>query len=503
VEGEIPVLVVAVQFSDRQATVTLDGIDAMVSGEQAGSVNHFCEEVSYGLLRLTASRPQQAWHTSAHTMAHYGEDAYPGVDNANGYISELAREALRLADPDVDYASLDANGNGRLDVGEVHIVVVHAGPDQANTHHADDIWSHRWWIWGSPYGLPDTYLDGVLVSEPNLQGNEASPGYVLVSEEDPVGVIAHELFHSLGAPDLYDPNDQGVYIVGGWCLMGRGVWNGSPAGTMPAHPCSYIKMDINADPADGLNGWITPEPLVVAGTYSLDQLASSSTGSMYLASIPGDNEYFVLENRLRTGYDGSLPGQGVLIFHIDEDMPNFNQDWDPLFPRVSLEDPGGDSRKRTAAFSVESGYTEFTPETDPGSESNDGEESSVSVTDIGSVGEQTTFVFGTPGYVPPTTTLVSCYPNPFDEECTFLLAVGEDAAGPGGSAAVTLDVYDILGRKLARAWEGSLAGGNHTLTWDGRDLRGRKAPAGLYVAVARVRNVIARRRLLRVPRPQR
>jgi immune inhibitor A len=500
VQGEIPILAIAVEFQDVPAGVDLDNVRDMLNGPQDGSVWHFYDEVSYGTASVSAALPQTSWYLSSRTMAYYGADLYPGVDNANGYISELAREALILADPDVDFAALDLDANGRLDAGEIHIVIVHAGADQAGSHSAADIWSHRWWIWGSPYGLPDTYLDGVLVSEPNIQGNETSPGYVLVSETDVLGVIAHELLHSLGAPDLYDPDgDTHPWPVGYWCLMGMGVWNGSPAGTSPSHPCGYLKMDVNADPFDGLQGWLTPSDLTASGHYTVSSLEDNVAGSVYVARIPDDNEYFVLENRLKTGYDGALPGQGMLIFHVDEEMPDFNQDWDPPFPRVWLEDPGSDSRKRTAAFSVENGYTEFTPDTDPGSASNDGVASGIAVTSIGTSGDEMTFTYGSPEAVPATTRIASCHPNPFTADCFFTVQVGPDAAGVGESVRAVLDVYDVAGRRIARAWEGSLSRGSHTLTWEGSGLTGRRAPPGMYVAVVKVGGSLASRRVLLLP----
>lgn len=482
------------------ARVTLDGLGDVLNGAHHGSVRHFYDEVSYGTASVTAALPQRSWYESSHTMAYYGADSYPGVDNANGYISELAREALILADPEVDYASLDVNGNGRLDVGEVHIAIVHAGDDQASSHRAADIWSHRWWIWGSPYGLPDTYLDGVLVSEPNVQGHETSPGYIMISERDELGVIVHELFHSLGAPDLYDPDgDTHPWPVGYWCLMGMGVWNGSPAGASPSHPCGYLKMDANADPSDGFRGWLAPQELTTSGQYVVSNLEGNASGSVYLARIPEDNEYFVLENRLKSGYDEALPSQGVLIFHVDEDMPTFYEDWDPLFPRVWLEDPGGDSRKRTAAYSMENGFTEFSPETDPSSASNDGEDSGISITSVSSSGAEMTFVYGSPEALPSTTRIASCYPNPFSAGCAFTLHVGQDAAGGAESVGTVLDVYNVTGQRTARVWEGILSRGTHTVTWEGTDLTGRRAPPGMYVAVAKVGRRLAARRVLLIP----
>ncbi len=500
VQGEIPVVAIAVEFTDVAASVDLDDVDNMLDGLQDGSVRHFYEEISYGTATVTAALPQPNWYASSHPMSFYGADAYPGVDNANGYISELAREALILADPDVDFASFDLDGNGRLDAGEIHLVIVHAGADQASSHNAADIWSHRWWIWGSAYGFPDTYLDGVLVSEPGTQGNETSPGYVMISETDALGVIAHELLHSLGAPDLYDPDgDTHPWPVGYWCLMGMGVWNGSPAGTSPSHPCGYLKTDVNADPSDGVVGWLTPQELTEPGRYTVSSLENNASGSVYVARIPDDNEYFVLENRLKTGYDVALPGQGLLIFHVDEDMPDFNENWDPPVPRVWLEDPGGDSRKRTAAFSVENGYTEFTPDTDPGSSSNDGTTSGISVTSIGSSGAEMTFTYDSPEAAPVTSRITLCYPNPFSAGCSFVVHVGRDAVGVGGSVGTVVDVYDVVGRRITRVWEGVISSGSHTVTWEGNDLTGRRAPPGSYVAVAKVGGTSDSRRVLLLP----
>ncbi len=502
VVGEVPLLVIAVHFSDREAEVALEDVGERIAGTEQGSLNHYYTDVSYGQLRLLVAMPQEAWYMSARTMSYYGEDTYPGVDNANGYISELAREALTLADGDVDFGSFDANSNGRLDAGEIHIVIVHAGPDQANnTAHPEYIWSHRWWIWGAPYGLPDTYLDGVLVSEPNLQGDEASPGYLIISEVDPLGVIAHELLHSFGAPDLYDPNEWPPDSpVGEWCLMGLGVWNGSPPGALPCHPCGYLKTDVNADPRDGLGGWLSSTELVFPGKYALRHLGSDVGERLYVARIPGEAEYFVLENRLRNGYDGALPGQGMLIFHIDEDMPDYNENPDPLFPRVSLEDPGGTPGRRTAAFSLQSGYTAFTPETDPSSASNDGEESGIYVDAIGSYGQEMSFTFSSEAGAPLTTGLVSCYPNPLDDHCSFVLVIGEADTRSNGPIDVRLDIHDIAGRRVCRVWEGTLAPGTHTIGWDRQRSADMTAPAGLYVAVATVRGVTTRRRVLVVPR---
>jgi hypothetical protein len=48
-------------------------------------------------------------------------------------------------------------------------------------------------------------------------------------------------------------------------------------------------------------------------------------------------------------------------------------------------------------------------------------------------------------------------------------------------ADVTLGVYDVQGRHVARIASGSFDAGWFDVTWDGRDRRGRPVPSGLYV----------------------
>lgn len=52
---------------------------------------------------------------------------------------------------------------------------------------------------------------------------------------------------------------------------------------------------------------------------------------------------------------------------------------------------------------------------------------------------------------------------------------------PHGSN-VSLAVYDILGREVARLMEGHKEPGYHSIQWNGRDRRGLEIPSGIYIA---------------------
>jgi hypothetical protein len=65
------------------------------------------------------------------------------------------------------------------------------------------------------------------------------------------------------------------------------------------------------------------------------------------------------------------------------------------------------------------------------------------------------------------------FPNPTTAELT--IPVDRHAAGPA-----RLIVLDVEGRRVAQLFDGVLGAGPSRFVWDGRDARGRPAPAGLY-----------------------
>ena len=52
----------------------------------------------------------------------------------------MANDAATAAEPDVDFAPYDNDGNGFVDA----FIVVHAGRGAEETGAAADIWSHKW-----------------------------------------------------------------------------------------------------------------------------------------------------------------------------------------------------------------------------------------------------------------------------------------------------------------------------------------------------------------------
>ncbi len=74
--------------------------------------------------------------------------------------------------------------------------------------------------------------------------------------------------------------------------------------------------------------------------------------------------------------------------------------------------------------------------------------------------------------------LLPAAPNPFNPRTVLAFKL------PAGGQA-RLDIYDLAGRRVRALVRGALPAGPHAAAWDGRDDRGRAAPAGVYVVELR------------------
>jgi hypothetical protein len=71
---------------------------------------------------------------------------------------------------------------------------------------------------------------------------------------------------------------------------------------------------------------------------------------------------------------------------------------------------------------------------------------------------------------------VRLYPNPVTTQAIFQFNVST-------AEQVSLELYDIQGRKVNQLLNQAMAAGYHTLTWNGTNTQGQKLAAGTYIAV--------------------
>ncbi|MFH1567325.1 MAG: putative Ig domain-containing protein [Gemmatimonadota bacterium] len=81
--------------------------------------------------------------------------------------------------------------------------------------------------------------------------------------------------------------------------------------------------------------------------------------------------------------------------------------------------------------------------------------------------------------LPATNALEPAYPNPFNPETVLSFTLGAEAA-------VSLRVYDLLGREVATLLSEPRSRGRHAVVWNARDDAGRSLAAGIYLAELRV-----------------
>lgn len=68
-----------------------------------------------------------------------------------------------------------------------------------------------------------------------------------------------------------------------------------------------------------LMGWLEPIELTAATTVSSVPALNDQPQAYLIRNDGYDNEYYIVENRQQQGWDSSLPGSGLVVFHVDFD----------------------------------------------------------------------------------------------------------------------------------------------------------------------------------------
>jgi hypothetical protein len=96
------------------------------------------------------------------------------------------------------------------------------------------------------------------------------------------------------------------------------------------------------------------------------------------------------------------------------------------------------------------------------------------------------------GGTPPRLTEpgLQVHPNPFNPSVTITVQLPR-------RGRVDVSVYDVAGRRVVALADAVRRAGTHSLTWDGRDARGRAVPSGVYlVRMQTDRSVVVRKAVL-------
>ena len=210
------------------------------SGE---SMKGFYEQLSSG--KYSVTNTVSDWVQVPYNESYYGDNAIENEGGAWAFIQDSGnawyQNAVKtmttdqinsyLAQFDVwDRYDFDHDGNYNESDGYIdHFQAVHAGQGEdagGGAQGADAIWSHRWYVNQTDYGLTGPTVDG----QDNTAGgarignsNYWLGDYTTEAENGGLGVFCHEFGHDLGLPDFYDTagGENGTAF---WTLMSSGSW---------------------------------------------------------------------------------------------------------------------------------------------------------------------------------------------------------------------------------------------------------------------------------------
>ncbi|MCR5131816.1 MAG: M6 family metalloprotease domain-containing protein [Prevotella sp.] len=291
-----------VTFQDRNNKSLFERIannENFSYGNFVGSIHDYFYDQSEGQFDLTFDVAGP--YNVSHTQSYYGGNDSDGNDK---HPAEMVIEACQLADADVNFADYDWNGDGYVD----QVYVIYAGKGEADGGGSNTIWPHEWDLESAAYygdGLGAQKFDDMWVNT-YACGSELNGSSQICG----IGTMCHEFSHCLGFPDFYDTGDEGSRGMDVWDLMDVGSYNGN--GYRPAGYTSYERW---------MAGWKTPielneDTLEVTGMKSLQE-----GGESYIIYNDGNkDEYYLLENRQKVEWDKGLPGEGLLILHVDYDQ---------------------------------------------------------------------------------------------------------------------------------------------------------------------------------------
>ncbi|MEO6463285.1 MAG: M6 family metalloprotease domain-containing protein [Candidatus Eisenbacteria bacterium] len=340
----VPVLLV--DFPDRRATYPASAFRPLLfdttGAVPTGSLADYYHEVSGGQLLIRGQ--VFGWRTLPDTANFYANDSY-GLARTTFPQNDagLLYAAVRAYDADIDFSRYDRNGDGFVDA----LLVPHAGVG------AESAAGDRTQFWSVTSGLLGNwgFTNSFITTDPR----PGFPGqfmkidqFSILAETSPIhagalseiGVWCHEFGHNLSWPDLYDASVLGGGAnlgAGNWCLMSTGAFGGNnQSPERPTHPCAWAKLDA---------GWVTQENLDSDGDRTFLPIETSRRAYRLWYQGEDSDEFFLLENRQRLGFDAGLPGEGLIITRIRRDViaqrraaNNINSG---LVPGMRLEEADG------------------------------------------------------------------------------------------------------------------------------------------------------------------
>ncbi len=304
-------VVIMIRFSDEadyEPPYSYEQYDHFFNATDDISLKNYYLEVSYGQLEITSlffeDNGELIFYTDSYERSYYQPHH---ADNPDGYKNQNERAAREhalikrvveyideqgLIDPSID---LDRNDDGMIDS---LTFLISGSADGWN----ELLWPHRWELY-TLTGKNAPKINDIRAYDYifSLLDHYDSP-----SRPMHIGVIAHEMFHLLSAPDLYHYyDDRWIQTVGPWDLMEQ-------TNRTPSHMLGYMR--------EVYGNWIEGvDEISESGTYTLEPIMNGPD-HLYRIDTGYSNEYVYLEYRVNSGsYESTLPSSGLIAYRVDFD----------------------------------------------------------------------------------------------------------------------------------------------------------------------------------------
>ena len=294
-KGTVKILALLIAFNDYPPTTPAATFASQLFGDGQGgppfdSLRNYYRRSSYNQLEIQGN--VLGWYTTPYARS--------AVTETDAGRQSLIEEALSYYEQQGhDFSQYDNDGDGVID----YFCVFWTGP------HGE--WASFWWGYDTGFYDSSFRLNGKRLGNYSWQWEL----YNYPSGTFSPSTIIHETGHALGVPDYYDYDDT-VGPRGG--VGGLDIMDG----TAGDHNCfSKFMLD-----------WISPT-VVATGPRTLSLRASGlyPDAALFMPGATGAifDEYFMVQNRMRTGNDTGLftASDGLLAWHVDARLNSSGTDF--------------------------------------------------------------------------------------------------------------------------------------------------------------------------------
>lgn len=279
--------------------ITRDTIDELVNGENtaiygnASSVRKYFEDVSCG--KLSYTNIVLGYFLAKYPREYYDDPTVDIGDNVRNLIAEALTQinsSNSTFKAQLKTLSYTTSGNRFLALN-----VFYAGAEP--TTWSKGLWPHKWELSYSQYSKLQVRINGRNI---HFQTYQISP----ITESPSIGTFCHENGHMIcDFPDLYDYNYGYGGAAGLYSLMN---YSGEKN---PIYVDAYLRAAA---------GWVTPKEL--PETEQWITISNRLDDVRKYTNPDNDSEYYLIENRQKSGRDADLPAGGIFIWRCDESGDN-------------------------------------------------------------------------------------------------------------------------------------------------------------------------------------